>query len=180
MSPSPRTESPRPTLEDRIQQVELRLIAREERLWTSAIAIRTRVHAAVQPRRLLRPLAIAGGVGLAAFGAWWLMRRRGGARRAPFGRGREARHTANWRMRGVAAVGLLTAVPWNAVIGLVWPLLPARFKRQVSPGAAAATVSVALPWLVRFAAPHRSPSSLRLWMSSLNGLWEGWLRMQRR
>jgi len=180
MTPSLRTEAQKLTLEDRIKQVELRLMAREERLWTGASAIRARVKQALQPRRVLKPLAMAGGLVLVAGSAWWVLRRRGRGSRVRVSHSLEQGFGSPWRARVVAAVGVMTVVPWAAVFNLLWPLLPMRFKKQATPGGTAATLSVALPWLARFAAPHQSPNSMRLWVTSAIGLWEGWMHLHQR
>jgi len=201
MNPSPRTERPVPTdtrsapLEDRILQAELRLIAREHRLWRGVSEIQARARASLQPRRLLRPLAIAGGVGLVGVATWWLFRRGRSARRdaAEFGSGpacaerssggdRVVRDgsSSRWRTRIVTAVGVLAVVPWIPVMNLVWPLLPARLKQRTTPLGAAATLSVGLPWIARFGAPQHSLGSTRLWLTSLNSMWAGYSSMKQR
>lgn len=209
MTPSPRTEAATLSLEERIKRVELRLIAREERLWTGGIALRERVrgqvHEVFQPQRLLKPLAMAGGVCVAAAGAWWVLRRTSRRARVMASRGHERaerherhkrhdrhdrreRHerpeprtrASHFRARVVTAVGLLNLVPWMPVLQLLWPILPTQLKRRTTPGGAAATLLVALPWVAKFAGPQDRLGLLRLWITSLNGLWQGVLGMKLR
>ena len=177
---SPRTETTPASLDNRIHQVELRLIAREERLRRGVTELQVRARESLQPRRLLRPLAMLGGVGLAGAAVWWLLRRgrlsRYQAQRPPTDT--HAHRRSGWRSRLVAVVGLLTVVPWAPVMSLVWPMVPTRLKQRATPGGAAAALSVALPWLAKFSAPQNALGLVRLWLPSLTGLWEGYLRMK--
>jgi hypothetical protein len=177
MPPSPPTEPTPAALEERIRQVELRLIAREERLWRGVAEVKTRARDALQPRRLLKPLAVAGAVVLAGAAAWWLLRR------SRQGRQMTQRLTvdrARWRSRVRAAVGLLTAVPWPPVVSWVWPLLPKPLKQRATPGGVATTLSVAMPWITQFASPKNGVGLLHLGLTSLTGLWAGILTRQQR
>lgn len=169
---------PKPAaLEHQIRQVELRLIAREQRLWRGVAEVRSRARDALSPRRLLRPLEIAGGLALAGTAAWWLLRRSGRPHHpAP----QRKVDRARWRSRVVAAVGLLTAVPWAPVMHFFWPLLPTRLRKRSTPGGAAATLSVTLPWVARFASPNSSQGLLNLGLTSFNAWCSRVLGMQQR
>jgi len=175
MTPSRHTDTLPATLDDRIRTVELRLIAREQRLWRGATEFQARARDAMRPRRWMRPLAMAGGVVLAGSALWWLLRRRRARRHLAYRRNFDSPMPipapSRWHSRVVAAVGPLAALPWAPLLSLILPLLPARLKQR-------ATLSVALLWIARLASPHESLRRPRLWLSSLNGMWEGYLTMK--
>lgn len=116
-------------IDARILLVEQRLIAREARLHRGVSALAGEARRCLQPRRLVAPV---GGVLLAALAlrALW---------RSPTGATAEAPPPAG------GAAGL----PWLHLLGLAWPLLPARWRERVNPAVASSVLTLGLPLLER-------------------------------
>lgn len=129
MLPSRRAKPPSPDvgeLDERIRQVEERLVAREQALGRRAGVLGQRLRLALQPKWLAVPL-LGGAAALVAVG-WWA-----------------ARHTgrAAW---GQPAPGGPPPGPvppaahpwWEHVISIGWPLLPRVWREQTGPAVAVA------------------------------------------
>ena len=126
-------------LDARIRQVELRLIAREERLKTEVRRLVQRGRRALRPTNLM--MAAAGAVVAASVG-FWAMRRLRKSQTAATG------SSAGVSQRAAAGATASRAdLPWVPWLGLAWPMLPAAWRARVSPGMAAGLASVGLPLL---------------------------------
>lgn len=134
------TESSSPDLDAEIARVEQRLIARELRLRAGATQLSTQVRRQCRPRRLLVQAASAV-LGSAAVLALLRGRRHAGAEptSAP-GRGFAPES---------APAGAAAAFAWAPWVGLAWPLLPARWRRRVSPSMATSVLTLGVPLLLR-------------------------------
>jgi apolipoprotein D and lipocalin family protein len=123
--------------EQRLRELELRVIARDEALQRRVQGVKQRVQHAMSPKRWTVPL-MAGGLAIAA-GAWWLVGSRRRLPDAPTSTQSAARVSGGrWLVRG---------------IGLAWPLLPTRWRASVSPGTAAVLATVGPPLLESLFAP---------------------------
>jgi apolipoprotein D and lipocalin family protein len=139
--------SPNPTslaaLEQRIAQAEQRVLAHDAAVQRQWDATRTHWQQRLSPMRWLAPLAGSGAV----LGMVWSM----------LGRPMPGLRSA----AAPAARGRAGAVPlsarWVNAVGLLWPLVPARFRSRISPGTAAALVSIGLPLLERVVATRLPP-----------------------
>ncbi len=131
-------------LDDRILQVEQRLIAREDRLRRGMSALTGRVRRATQPARLLLPLgsAVVGGL------LWWLWRGRSTGAHATS----RLQTAASGQHRGSSA-----EAPWVSLIALAWPLVPARWRRRISPATASTLVAIGLPLAQGLLGARRAP-----------------------
>ncbi|KQY88870.1 lipocalin family protein [Pelomonas sp. Root1444] len=135
LPPLPASLSPAEGPDDidaRILRVEQRLIAREEGLRRGVAAFSEQLGEKLKkPRRLIKPALIAAGV------ATLLL----------------------WRPTRTAAAGAATAaaaapprpagagVPWVSLLGLAWPMLPARWRHRISPVTASTVITLGLPLL---------------------------------
>ncbi len=129
--PAPGTPPPEPAddtdLDTRISLVEMRLIAREERLHGRLQQMGQRLGQAAAPRALLLKLA---GVALAGGVLVWAIRSGGvhaAARSVQAAAGGSPPHL------------LLSLLP------MAWPLLPARWRTRISPATAATVLGLAAP-----------------------------------
>jgi len=130
-------------LDQRILEVEQRLIAREERWRHGVDTLRARARRVASPNRLLLPL------GGALFGTVLLrMWRRSGAARATS----PVISAASGQHRGGNA-----EAPWISLIALAWPLVPARWRTRVSPATASTLVAIGLPVLQGLLGSRRVP-----------------------
>jgi apolipoprotein D and lipocalin family protein len=150
----PRAEAPPPVdLDDRILEVEQRLIAREAQLRRGVAALGQQLHTALQPRRLVRPAMVAAlALGLLLGRPW---RRRGApapAQPQPHGAAPVVRP---------ALIALLAGLPWARLLGQAWPLLPARWRGRVSPATAASVLRMGLPLLEHLFARRSSDEPAR-------------------
>ena len=134
---------PQGSLENRILQAELRLIAREENLRRGISALGSRLrHAAQQPRRWAAPVL----GGMAALGTvWWFMRGRRGhgnnAYPAMSAGGRSYSGTTARQSPGKPG----NQVPWVRFVAMAWPLLPQAWRNRVSPNTVTAVMTIGLP-----------------------------------
>jgi len=137
---------PRPEdvdIDQRILEVEQRLMAREERWRRGVDSLTSRVRQVAAPGRLLVP------IGGALFGAVLLRSwRRGGAARATS----PVISAASGQHRGGNA-----EAPWISLIALAWPLVPARWRTRVSPATASTLVAIGLPLLQGLLGSRRVP-----------------------
>lgn len=114
-----RAEARQHDLDARILQAEQRLIAREEGLRRRAGALGQRVALAWQPRRLLTPLLVVGGVTTLV----WLWSRRP----AP-----AARLASNPTQPGMpGGDGDSGSAHWVHWLPMLWPLMPTRWRARV-------------------------------------------------
>lgn len=134
-------------LDARILLVEQRLIDREARLRQGATALGDHVHDALQPRRFVKPALVVAGIAALL----WLRPRRAAAAQASPAKPLAA--TA-----GLAV--LLRGVPWMRVISITWPLLPARWRGNVSPTAAGGLAALGIPVLERLLRTPRDTAPL--------------------
>jgi apolipoprotein D and lipocalin family protein len=134
-------------LSELIEQAERRLEARERALHSQARAIRERLRDALQPRRLLLPLAAAALAGWALWGAL----RRPGRRHRPLAAGRAGARRTLWH-RNLSS--------WLRAVSLALPLLPAAWRARISPVTASAVVTLGLPLLERLAGEHPASAPL--------------------
>jgi len=127
------------SLEQRIEQVEQRLLARQQQLQHRWLALGQRVHQATEPRRLVVP---AIGVVLSLLVGGWLLRRLGA---------RRAQHLPAPPAAGVAGAGggwrLFDPRAWMRGAVWLWPLLPLAWRARAGPGAASLFVALGLPWV---------------------------------
>ncbi len=130
------------TLQQRIDEVDQRLLARQQQLRQHWQALGLRVERATAPRRLVAPLLVSV---FSLLAAGWLLRRVGARRVSePVPRGERAAG-AGWRLFDPLA-GVRGAVA-------LWPLLPAQWRARAGPGTAWAFIALGLPlvegWLRR-------------------------------
>lgn len=149
-------------LDEQILAVEQRLIAREERLRRGMAALTGRVRRATEPTRVLLP------VGAALLGAlfWRLWRGRGAS--AARGTG-PLQSAASGQHRGSSA-----EAPWISLIALAWPLVPARWRRRISPATASTLVAIGLPLAQGLLGARRGPppvAATQVDMSRYAGTW---------
>ena len=138
---------PRPEatqLDDRILQVEQRLIAREERLRRNIADLSGRIRRAAEPKRVLLPLGGAL-LGVIALKLW---RNRGGGARATS----PVYTAASGQHRGSSA-----EAPWVSLLALAWPLVPARWRSRISPATASTLVAIGLPLAQGLLGARRGP-----------------------
>lgn len=119
-------------LDQRIQAAEQALVARERRLLEGIDTLGRRVRHAASPWRLA-----ASGVGLLLAGTvlWRMVRPAPGP-----AHGLPPAHAA----------GDAGGLPWVGLLGLLWPLLPARWRNRTSPGTVATVLGVGLPLLQKW------------------------------
>lgn len=126
-------------LDARIADAERRLMDREARVQRGFALLGLRTRDMLRPSRLAVP--VVGGIAAVAALVWWL------------------RPTA--RPLAPAAGGPLPAVqprlPWVRAVGLMWPLLPDRWRHRVSPATASAVAAIGLPLLERTLARRKAP-----------------------
>lgn len=127
----------RDDIDARILLVEQRLLSRQARLREGATALSEHVSDALQPRRFIKPGLIA-----AAVAALVLLRPRRAVAAQAIGGGNGLRST-------------LRGLPWVRLLGLAWPLLPARWRGRVPPAAASGFVAMGLPLLEGLLDGHR-------------------------
>lgn len=121
---------PEADLEARIRAAEQALVARERRLLDGIDTLGRRVRHATRPWRLA-----ASGVGVLLAGtALWRVLRPGSSGPAHV-QGVPPAH-------GGADTG---GLPWVGLLGLLWPMLPARWRDRTSPGTVAAVLGVGVP-----------------------------------
>lgn len=142
-------------IDARILHVEQRLIAREENLRRNATALGVQLKRRFSPRQLLVPV----GGGLLAVAAL----------------------VALWRRPAAVARGAQTqsppraGIPWVRLLGLAWPLLPARWRAHVSPAAASSLVTLGLPFVEVLLNTGRSHAPLEtvaeVDLARLSGRW---------
>ncbi len=141
--PAPGMPPPEPAddtdLDARIRLVEMRLVAREQRLASHLEQMGQRVGHALAPRLLLLKLAA---VVLAGGGLVWALRRGGGHG--------AAHHTPAPAVTSGAPHLMLSLLP------MAWPLLPVRWRERVSPATAATVLGVAAPVIERLLARRAS------------------------
>lgn len=139
-SSTPPTTAPWPAeadLDAQIQRVEQRLIDREARLRHGAAGLARDARRALRPRRLVMPVASAM-FGLAALLS--LRRRPRGAPASP----------------GPEAPGAGLRLPWTQLVGMAWPLLPARWRDRMGPAAATSLLTLGLPLIEQLAGSRAS------------------------
>ncbi|MEO6276499.1 hypothetical protein [Roseateles sp.] len=122
-------------IDARILRVEQRLMAREERLRRGANRFGRQLDEAMQPRRFIKPALIAAG---AAALLLWRRPARIAAGTAPVVAAAAAKP---------AVFALLAGLPWSRLVHMAWPMLPERWRRQVSPATATSLLAVGLPLL---------------------------------
>jgi apolipoprotein D and lipocalin family protein len=150
-------------LSRRIEDAERRVVARDEALRQHWAQTRQHWHQRIQPRRWLMPAALGGAALVLTL--WWLRRPRAAMA-----------HTA-------AAPSRVDSAHWVRTIGLLWPLLPSRWRARVSPGAAAALASVGLPLLEKLVAGHPAPplaTMPRVDLARFMGTWHELARLPTR
>jgi apolipoprotein D and lipocalin family protein len=125
-------------LPQRVLEAEQRVMAHDEVLRQRWLQAQQQWQRRLQPRRWLAPAAVGGATLLLA---WWGLRR-------PRARAAAAAPAAPARWDGAH---------WVRTVGLLWPLLPARWRARVSPGAAAALASVGLPLLEGLVGARAAP-----------------------
>lgn len=126
---------PEDDLDTRIRAAEEALVARERRLLDGIDSLGRRVRHAASPWRL----AASGVAVLLAGTTLWRVMRPGPS--APV-----QVHGVPPAHGGVDAGGL----PWVGLLGLLWPLLPARWRSRTSPGTVAAVLGVGVPLLQKW------------------------------
>jgi hypothetical protein len=157
-------------IDERIRRAELRLIAREDALRTRYGLLRERLASAARPARLLAwpGLGVAGGV-LALLIVWRRLGRqarqdrqirRARERQADHGAAREAAAGRRHRHPGARPRGR-GELPWVRMVAFVWPMLPARWRSHVSPGAAAALATFGVPLFERLMARRQAAAERR-------------------
>ena len=145
-------ESSKAHLDERIRLAELRLVAREERLWRGASLLRTSVQERFNLRRLLPSAEVLAGTAAVLTLGWWLLQRRSTVRSASLRRSAPGR----FRKSLASLAGIASAVPWVAFVNVVWPLLPSGWRRFVAPGIVGTGLSMAVPWVARWLTPHEA------------------------
>lgn len=120
-------------IDQRILEVEHRLIAREEGLHRSVLHLRQRLQD--EPRRLLAPAVGT----LGAIASWVWLRR-----------GRQPASDQAHRVHGAEGPS------WVRYVGVAWPLLPARWRARVNPTTAITVLTFAAPLLERLVAGGRA------------------------
>lgn len=128
-------------LDARIEAAEAALIARQRRLVAGAETLGRRARRAASPWRL----AASGLAVLLAGTALWRVLKTGPATVPPSAR-------VPPPVGGDAA-----ALPWASLLGLLWPLLPARWRDRTSPATAAAVLGVGVPLLQKWMQPPAWP-----------------------
>jgi len=136
------------SLDEMIRLAELDLIAREERLWRGAATLKVSVKQRLNPRRLLVPGLVLAGAVTATVAGWRLWRRRS-HRHSPVPMQRMPEPSS---LRPKYLPAMAYAVPWASVVNLVWPLLPAAWRRHAAPGAVADGLALTAPWAARWLA----------------------------
>jgi len=149
------------SLDDRIRWVELELIAREERLWRGAATLRVSAQDRLHPRRLLPSPAVVVSIVVAGAAGLMLWRRRANSRADPASETGHLRASVITRTGLASMAGLVAAVPWVAVVNLVWPLLPAGLRRYAAPGLVGTGLSMVVPWMAHWLTPRDADLSQR-------------------
>ena len=140
-------------IDQRILEVEHRLIAREEGLHRSVLHLRQRLQD--EPRRFLAPAVGT----LGAIASWFWLRR-----------GRQPASDQAPRLPSAEGPS------WVRYVGVAWPLLPARWRARVNPTTAITVLTFAAPLLERLAAGGRAvlpplPTVPVVDLSRYGGLW---------
>lgn len=141
--------APPADLDAQILCVEQRLIAREENLRRGVNAFGAQLGEALQPRRLFKPALIAAGV---VAGAALLLRRPRRAARA------HDEPPARPFAGGAPAGSRLGGLPWVQLLGIAWPMLPARWRHRINPVTASTVITLGLPMLESLLARRRGPA----------------------
>ncbi|MBZ8138648.1 lipocalin [Rubrivivax gelatinosus] len=126
---------PEDDLDARIAAATRTLVEREQRVAAGFATLGRRTRRAVAPARLA---ATGAGVLLAGAALWWLLRR--GAAPAPT--------VQNETGRSAPPSSPSPLPPMAGLLGLAWPLLPARWRSRLNPGLVALAVDLGWP-LVR-------------------------------
>lgn len=141
--PHPRAPTPSPPvpldLDTQIEQLELRLVAREAWLRSTAQSLGQRAQQAVAARSWVLPI-LGGGAVLWLGWRWW-------HRRTP-AQPVVAALPVNAAVHGRDR---LADLPWASLVALGWPLLPMTWRGRFSPATATAVLSTGLSivwWLV--------------------------------
>lgn len=151
------------SLDERIRQAELRLIAREDNLRRRVDLLGHRLHEVTQPRRFIAP-AIGAAVALLAL---WAMLR--GRAQSPALRGAQSGQS-----RGTAPAQGSSEMPWLHLLALAWPMLPAPWRARVSPTTAATLVSLGLPLAERLLSARQQrplPTAAAVDLARYAGTW---------
>jgi apolipoprotein D and lipocalin family protein len=142
-------------LDTRIARAEQRLLLREAQWLGNLESLTTSVQHSLHPLQLAKPVL---GAGFAAASLWWAMRRRRGVRRGAHGvQGDHAGAQAS-----AAAHGRAFELPWVRLLGLAWPLMPARLRDRVNPATASTVLSLGLPLAERLLARRVAPPLLTM------------------
>jgi hypothetical protein len=149
------------SLNERIRRVELRLIAREERVWNGLDDLRLRVTHALDPRRFVTPALIGTGIAALAGGAWWAIRRRARESTPATSSTGTANAERPWRVGMASAFSVIALLPWPPLLRTAWPMLPMQWRRRASPDMVGAGLNVGLPVLVRWLASGRGAAARR-------------------
>lgn len=129
-------------LDARILRVEQRLIARQQKLCRGVAILSGQLHQALSPKRLLLPAA---GTLLGVAALLSLLRRPLRLPAMPADSAGSAR-----------PAGMPVEIPWVRMLGLAWPMLPARWRNRVSPATASSLVTLGLPLLERLLGTRRA------------------------
>lgn len=123
-------------LDERILRVEQRLMAREDRLRHGVAHLGGQLRQRWRPKQLLLPVG-AGLLAVAALAALW---RRPAPVAAPVAQ-QAAPHLP---------------LPWMHLLGLAWPLVPARWRERISPAVASSFLTLGLPLIQALMRPRSS------------------------
>jgi len=159
MPNTPPADTSKASLDERIHRAELHLVAREERLWRGAATLRASVQERLQPSRLLPTPKVLVAMAFAGAAGLMLWRRRSKPGTGTFRQKAGQREPAKPRTWLALVAGIVSAVPWVAVVNRVWPLLPASLRRYAAPGLVGTGLSMAVPWLANWLVPRETELS---------------------